>query len=511
MPVLFPHSVLRASLAVCLLGLLSACANTNLGNALQRSLGADPTLKDNPPKNLGGPSPNKPQSTPQKQKSVPLPEDFPTEIPRYQQATLAQVEPLKDAAGPGKLTIWSSPDPINLIQNFYQKTFESGGWEVLDQPEDQDGGTFIVRRNDLDVTLSIPSGATTGKSSAASSSKPPAVATNSSVTTFDIQYVRDGKDTKAEKPQASQKPTQPPKPQPSQKPTQAQKPTQPPKPQPSQKPTQAQKPTQPPKPQPPSEVASKPAKVRSGQPEKFTDLDKVPRDLRKYVADLAELGVLTPDTANPKTNADSQGTQFAPNQTISRRQYARWLMDANNRIYANRPGLQIRLASKTTQPAFQDVPRTDPDFPYIQGLADAGLISSPLSGDSTAVLFRPDAPLTRENLMLWKVPLDTRKALPKASIEAVKETWGFKDTAEIDPKALRAVLADFRNGDLANIRRVFGYTILFQPKKPVTRAEAGAALWYFGSQGEGQSAKEALFLKPQTSQPSGAPKATSSN
>ncbi|NEO66874.1 MAG: S-layer homology domain-containing protein, partial [Moorea sp. SIO4G2] len=207
----------------------------------------------------------------------------------------------------------------------------------------------------------------------------------------------------------------------------------------------------------------------------------------------------------------SQGTQFAPNQTISRRQYARWLMDANNRIYANRPGLQIRLASNTTQPAFQDVPRTDPDFPYIQGLADAGLIPSPLSGDSTAVLFRPNAPLTREKLMLWKVPLDTRKALPKASIEAVKETWGFKDTAEIDPKALRAVLADFRNGDLANIRRVFGYTILFQPKKPVTRAEAAAALWYFGSQGEGQSAKEALFIKPQTSQPSGAPKATPSN
>ena len=481
MPVLFPHSVLRASLAVCLLGLLSACANTNLGDALQRSLGADPTLKDNPPKNLGRPSPNKPQTTPEKQKSVPLPKDFPTEIPRYQQASLEQVQPLKDAAGPGKLTIWSSPDPINLIQNFYQKTFESGGWEVLDQPEDQDGGTFIVRRNDLDVTLSIRSRATTGKSSAASSSKPPAVATNSSVTTFDIQYVRDGKDTKAQKPQ------------------------------PSQKPTQAEKPTQTEKPQPSSEVVSKPAQVRSGQPEKFTDLDKVPQDLRKYVADLAKLGVLTPGTANPKTNADSQGTPFAPNQTISRRQYARWLMDGNNRIYANRPGLQIRLASKTTQPAFQDVPRTDPDFPYIQGLADAGLISSPLSGDSTAVLFRPDAPLTRENLMVWKVPLDTRKALPKASIEAVKETWGFKDTAEIDPKALRAVLADFRNGDLANIRRVFGYTILFQPKKPVTRAEAAAALWYFGSQGEGQSAKEALFIKPQTSQPSGAPKATPSN
>ncbi|HEY9747138.1 MAG TPA: S-layer homology domain-containing protein, partial [Allocoleopsis sp.] len=90
------------------------------------------------------------------------------------------------------------------------------------------------------------------------------------------------------------------------------------------------------------------------------------------------------------------------------------------------------------------------------------------------------------------LPLDTRQALPTASLDAVKETWGFQDAAKIDPKALRAVLADFQNGDLANIRRALGYTTLFQPKKSVTRAEAAATLWYFGSQGEGVSALELL-------------------
>jgi hypothetical protein len=145
----------------------------------------------------------------------------------------------------------------------------------------------------------------------------------------------------------------------------------------------------------------------------------------------------------------------------------------------------------TSQPAFRDVPKSDPDFPAIQGLAEAGIIPSSLSGDVTVVNFRPNVPLTRENLLLWKVPIDTRQALPKANIETVKQTWGFHDTARIDPKALRAVLADYQNGDLSNIRRVFGYTTLLQPKKAITRAEAAATLWYFGFQGEGQSARDA--------------------
>ena len=50
-------------------------------------------------------------------------------------------------------------------------------------------------------------------------------------------------------------------------------------------------------------------------------------------------------------------------------------------------------------------------------------------------------------------------------------------------------------GDKSNVRRVFGYTTLFQPKKPVTRGEAAATLWYFGTEGEGISAVEAGKLK----------------
>ena len=74
-------------------------------------------------------------------------------------------------------------------------------------------------------------------------------------------------------------------------------------------------------------------------------------------------------------------------------------------------------------------------------------------------------------MILWKVPLDTRQVLPTANIEGVKEKWGFQDASGIDSQASRG-LADFNNGDLANIRRVFGFTTLFQPKKSVTGAES---------------------------------------
>ncbi|MGL6283681.1 MAG: hypothetical protein ACRC2J_14870, partial [Microcoleaceae cyanobacterium] len=128
--------------------------------------------------------------------------------------------------------------------------------------------------------------------------------------------------------------------------------------------------------------------------------------------------------------------------------------------------------------------------------------------DLTKVLFKPDALLSRQDLILWKVPLDIRQQLPKATIEAVKETWGFQDASKINSDTLRAILVDYNNGDLSNIRRVYGYTTIFQPDRPVTKAEAAATLWYFGFQTNGVSAPEALqrkLIQPPTSPPPNEP------
>ena len=226
----------------------------------------------------------------------------------------------------------------------------------------------------------------------------------------------------------------------------------------------------------------------------FTDLDNVPEQLNEPLKTVASLGILTPYTGEGNVEVN----KFAPNAVITKGEYARWLIAANNRYYQDDPGKKIYTVTDTEQPAFQDVKPNHPDFAAIQSLAEAGLIPSRLTDNSTNLLFRPDAPLTREDLITWKVPLDLRQALPQATIEAIKESWGFQDTANIDSSAIRALYADFQNGDRSNIRRVFGFTTLFQPNKPVTRAEAATSLWYFGFQGDGITAQEVLETETET-------------
>lgn len=175
-----------------------------------------------------------------------------------------------------------------------------------------------------------------------------------------------------------------------------------------------------------------------------------------------------------------------PNQAITRRQFAQWLFQVNNKLFTGRSTQQIRLANNSTSPVFTDVPISDPDFPIIQGLAEAGIIPSSLSKD-TITKFRPDEPLTREEMILWKVALDNPQSLPNTTVDSIKETWGFQDVAQINPTVLKSLAWDYQNGDKSNIRRVFGLTRLLQPKKVVTQGEASAILWYFGSSDQGLS------------------------
>ncbi|AFZ27106.1 putative S-layer protein [Cylindrospermum stagnale PCC 7417] len=440
------------SLAV-LLSSLTACANGPVAKNLEQSLAADPRLQDNSVV-FGEAQGKKPLLQPT-ESTVQLPADFPKDIPIYPNAKLEEVKKATDSEN-RVLTRWQSSDPSNFIASFYRNQFQANNWQILRQPTEEGSGTFEARRQNLLLKVAVaPKSVTTATANQPQTS-----------TELLIEYVPNSTAT-----------TQP-------------------------NPTQNSQLPQPGDAQfigpvlPDTNLATQPTTTPDNQttptatsesPE-FNDLNKVPPEWRQHIQDLAALGIFSQDSKATKNN-------FEPGKIITHREYAHWLVAANNAMNANNPAKQIRLASETAQPAFSDVSAKDPDFAAIQGLAEAGLIPSALSGDSTAVLFRPDAPLTREQLLLWKIPLDTRQALPAANLDAVKQTWGFQDVGKIDPKALRAVLADFQNGEQSNIRRVFGYTTLFQPKKPVTRGEAAAALWYFGTQGEGISAAEALKLK----------------
>lgn len=213
-------------------------------------------------------------------------------------------------------------------------------------------------------------------------------------------------------------------------------------------------------------------------------LENISPNFSKYIQDLNTLGVF-----EAYDFEDNQ--QFNPNQVVTRREYARWLLTANNLFYRDTPPNQIRLASPTSQPAFADIPPNDADFPIIQGLAEAGLIRSQLNDENASTNFRPEDNLTRQDLIAWKVPLDFRKPLPPTAIADVKATWGFQDLAKIEPYLLPRLYIDYQNSQ-PNITRAFGYSTLFLPDKAVTRAEAAAVLWRFGFQDQSLSANEAI-------------------
>ncbi|MEM9136968.1 MAG: S-layer homology domain-containing protein [Cyanobacteria bacterium P01_F01_bin.42] len=230
-------------------------------------------------------------------------------------------------------------------------------------------------------------------------------------------------------------------------------------------------------------------------PDSFVDLEDTPEYLRTYVEDLARLKVL-----NPWGETADNEPLLSPNQPIKRSTFVRWLVQVRNRFNRDRPTQQFRLASKgTSDPIFSDVPPSHPDFAYIQGLAESGYLPSPLTGDTAEEKFRPDAQLTRETLLRWKVPVDQQRLLSTVTPAKVEETWGFKDAGKVNPSAASAIVADYANQDLSNVRRLVGSSLLLRPQKAVTRAEAAATLWYFGMDGQGISAKDIVRAEVQSS------------
>ena len=439
-------AAVHTGLAVCLLAAVTACANSPNSKALEESLAADPKLKQNPVVFSSPP----PATAIETNSTAKLPPDFPTEIPLYPNAQLIEVGGETDPSPKNVLLRWESTDPVNSVQNFYSTELGRRNWEIVSRPTAEGQGSFVATRDNLRVTVSLSPTQKVGGS-----------------TEFAIDYSKDSPEIVAS-------------------------------PQPKNSESSAS-PT--PTPSPSNSEGTTPTPSASPKSAKVSEQEgQIPQQLRQYVADLTQLEVLKVRSTD-SANLETASTLPKPNKIVTRREYARWLVAANNQIYASRQAKQIRLAVDSSEPAFSDLPKTDPDFPAIQGLAEAGVIPSSLSGETKDVKFRPDAPLTRETMILWKVPLDTRQVLPTANIEGVKEKWGFQDVSKIDSQASRAVLADFNNGDLANIRRVFGFTTLFQPKKSVTRAEAAASLWYFGVQDQGLSARDAKDTGEGKSQP----------
>jgi hypothetical protein len=380
---------------------------------------------------------------------IAVPANFPAELGYEKAILLATSQPQASTASTSpqssnqtwQLTRWRSAEPSQTVASFYTEVFQKPNWK-LQPAQNEDGRTKLIAENQtrgLQVIVDIKGVLAPGS--------------NDLVTDYTILYGPAGTtppadialSTPADRNSGNSEPNA----------------------------TATTNPN-------PNATGSP---ISSGSPANLPpDWSTIPAPLQTYVQDVYRLGGL----------ATGSNTPFNPNQPVTRRTFARWLVLTNNRIFSTRPARQIRLATNSDTPVFRDVSTTDPDFAYIQGLAAAGYIPSPLSGNPTQMQFRPDTPLSRETLLQWKVPVDVRQNLPTATLDQVKQVWGFKDITRITPEALPAVMADYQNGDQANIRRLFGATLLLQPQKPVTRAEAAAALWYIGYQNDGLSAQDGL-------------------
>eukprot|EP00850_Spirogloea_muscicola_P007012 SM000034S12766 [mRNA] locus=s34:663117:667662:+ [translate_table: standard] len=181
----------------------------------------------------------------------------------------------------------------------------------------------------------------------------------------------------------------------------------------------------------------------------------------------------------------------SPAGICTRREYARWLVSASgvlSRSAAHKvhPAMYVE---HLTEQAFEDISPEDPDFACIQGLAEAGLIPSRLlhadlgcNRDSTKMgcgggssRFRPDSPVTRQELVTWKVALENPR-LPDPNKERVKELSPLVDVDNIDHDALPAVELDLASGENSIIASAFGLTRRLDPEKAVTKAQAALAI-----------------------------------
>ncbi|CAH2070235.1 unnamed protein product [Thlaspi arvense] len=172
-----------------------------------------------------------------------------------------------------------------------------------------------------------------------------------------------------------------------------------------------------------------------------------------------------------------------PYDLCTRREFARWMVSASNALSRNSaskvyPAMYIE---NVTELAFDDVTPEDPDFPFIQGLAEAGLISSKLSNhnmasaESSPFTFSPESPLSRQDLLSWKMAMEFRQ-LPEADNKKLYQLSGFLDIDKINPEAWPALIADLSAGEHGITALAFGRTRLFQPSKAVIKAQAAVSL-----------------------------------
>jgi hypothetical protein len=220
---------------------------------------------------------------------------------------------------------------------------------------------------------------------------------------------------------------------------------------------------------PPAGIPSASASAAGVATVAFTDINGA--DGADAIRQLAFLGVL-----------EATSGQFRPHDPISRAEYVRWLVRANNAYFATHPDKRIRLA-ETGQSTFVDVQPANADFKYIQGMSDAGYVIG-----IDAKHFAPSRNLSREELVAILISRDNGGAgMPNAGPPSTWNYAGGGGTLSVQltdrDKVSKPYWGAFQvNNGWGNsyavdvVHRVYGTIKVFHPQQLATRADAAIAL-----------------------------------
>lgn len=219
----------------------------------------------------------------------------------------------------------------------------------------------------------------------------------------------------------------------------------------------------------------------------FSDIADIPN--KEMIDDLSKLHVFDDLAAASSTNTKAL---FKPLQPVTRGEYVTWLYRAYNAIKT--PDKQLHLAPQVAQ-QFSDTPPSHPAYKYIQAIANAGYSIGYKDGT-----FRPDKPLTREEMMGIKVGLDVGKDIPPYRSQ-MENVWKYSDGKSVDERFTGFIEQDYYvSGPLgSNSQRAFGKIGTFKPKQAVLRYEAAGTLWQQGQFGNNGDITGADALKRENS------------
>lgn len=208
---------------------------------------------------------------------------------------------------------------------------------------------------------------------------------------------------------------------------------------------------------------------------KFTDLAETAQ--RPMIEELSAIGLF-----------DGSSNNFEPDKKISRGEYAKWLFNASNALLPL--DKQIHMAP-SAPPFFSDLNASDPNYKYVQALANAGY--SVGYDDKT---FKGNQPITREEMISMKVGVDGGKTFEPYRGQ-MAFVWKFSDSKDVDERFTGYIHQDYYTSGTygSNIQRAFGKVGTFHPKTAATRAEAAGTLWQIGQFGDHGHTAAAILQK----------------